>query len=95
MQEAAAVFAQELGRPIEYVDLPVETWKEVLASQPGFDSFLVSHLVAMAVDHQNGIFSAETDVVSRIGGQAPLTLAEFVRANRTQFTLGTDTSSAA
>ncbi len=95
MQEAADVFAQELDRPVEYINLPVETWKENLASQPGFDSFRVSHLAAVAVDHQNGIFSAETDVVSRIGGQAPLTLAEFVRANRTQFTLGTDASSAA
>ncbi len=95
MTEAAQVLSKELGRPIEYIDLPVETWKDVLVSQPDFDKFLASHLAAVAVDHQNGVFSAETDVVSRIGGQAPLTLAEFVRANRTQFTLGTDASSAA
>lgn len=95
MAEAAQIFSNELGRSVEYVDLPVESWKNILVSLPGFDKFLASHLAAVAVDHQNGIFSAETDVVSRIGGQAPQSLAEFIRANRMQFTLSTDASSAA
>ena len=95
MQQAAEVLSQELGRSVEYIDLPVDAWKKVLVSQPGFDPFLASHLAAVAVDHQNGIFSAETDVVSRIGGQPPQSLAEFVRANRDKFTPGLDASSAA
>ncbi len=52
----------------------------------GFPEFVATHLAAVAQDHQNGVFSAETDVVERIGGQAPQSLPEFVRANRARFT---------
>ncbi len=33
----------------------------------------------MAVDHQNGIFRGETDVVEKIGGRPPQALDEFIR----------------
>ena len=46
---------------------------------------LVTHLKAVAIDHQNGIFRGETDVVERIGGQPPQTLDAFIRENRTVF----------
>ena len=35
--------------------------------------------------HQNGIFGGETDVVERIGGQAPQALDAFIREHRTAF----------
>jgi hypothetical protein len=34
----------------------------------------------VAQDHQDGVFSAETDVVEKIGGRPPQLLAEFIRA---------------
>ncbi len=45
------------------------------------NEFLVTHLKAVAVDHQNGIFAGETDIVERIGGQPPQSLPEFIREN--------------
>ena len=84
--EMAEVLGNELGRPVEYVDLPNEAWGRVLREQVGLPEFLVTHLKAVADDHKNGVFSAQTDVVERIGGQAPQSLEEFVREHRESFT---------
>ena len=79
--EMASVLSEELGTTVEYVDLPVDTWGEVISGVQGMNEFLVTHLKAVAVDHQNGIFSGETDTVERIGGQPPQSLPEFIREN--------------
>ena len=76
---------RELGRPVEYVDLPIADWGRILTDDVGLPEFLVTHLKGVAQDHQNGVFSAQTDVVERLGGHAPQTLDEFVRRNRTLF----------
>ncbi len=85
LAEMAGVLSRELGRPVEYVDLPVEAWGEVLAKVDGMTDSLVTHLRAVAIDHQNGIFRGETDVVERIGGQPPQSLDAFIRDHRTVF----------
>jgi NAD(P)H dehydrogenase (quinone) len=85
LDEMAGVLSRELGWPVEYVDLPVEAWGEVLAGVDGMTDSLVTHLKAVAVDHQNGIFRGETDVVERIGGQPPQSLDTFIREHRTVF----------
>ena len=83
--EMAEVLTQELGRVIEYVDLPVDHWRGALIEQVSFPAFLADHLAAVAKDHQNGVFSAVTDVVERIGGQPATPLREFVQRNRQEF----------
>ena len=83
--EIAEVLAKELDRPVEYVNLPIAEWRRVLVEKVGFPEFLATHLAAVAQDHQDGVFSAETDVVEKIGGQSPQTLEEFVRAHIAEF----------
>lgn len=85
VDEMAEVLTEELGRPVEYVDIPAEAWGQILGDAAGMAPFLVTHLKAVAEDHKNGIFSAETDVVERIGGQPPQSLAAFIREHRAQF----------
>ncbi len=84
--EMAKVLSSELGRPVEYVDLPNEAWGKVLSERVGLPEFLVRHLTAVAEDHKNGVFSAQTDVVKRIGGQDPQSLEDFAREHRASFT---------
>ena len=81
----AEVLARELGRPVEYVDVPIEAWGAALRDAAGMPEFLVTHLEAVAKDHQNGVFSAETDVVAHIGGQPPQSLDSFIRENIAAF----------
>lgn len=85
LSEMAGVLSREPGKRVEYVDLPVEAWGEVLAGVDGMTDSLVTHLKAVAVDHQNGIFRGETDVVERIGGQPPQALDAFIREHRMVF----------
>ncbi len=84
--EIAEVFTKVLGRSVEYVDLPIETWGQILSEKAGLPEFLVSHLKAVAQDHKDGVFSARTDVVERIGGQAPQSLEVFIENHRSLFT---------
>ncbi len=84
--EMAEVLSDELGKPVDYVDLPVEQWRTVLVERAGMPEFLATHLAAVAIDHQNGIFSAETDIVERIGRRKPQSVADFVREHIHAFT---------
>ncbi len=83
--EMAGVLSDVLGCTVEHVDLPIEAWGQVLAGVPGMSESLISHLKAVAQDHQEGVFSAVTDVVERIGGQAAQPLADFVCDNLAHF----------
>ena len=67
------------------MNLPLDQWREALVARPEFPEFLANHLVHVAKDHQDGVFSAETDVVEKVGGREPQSLQQFVRANRTKF----------
>jgi len=86
MVEVAQVLSKELGKKIEYIDLPLENWRQVVAKQPGFTEYMANHLFHVAKDHQDGVFSGQNDVVERIGGQPPQSVEDFVRANIDKFT---------
>ena len=83
--EIAEVLTRELGRPVEYVDLPIADWRNVLVKELGLPEFLATHLAAVAQDHKDGVFSAETDVVERIGGRPPQSLEKFVQAHSAEY----------
>ncbi len=73
-------------RPLD-PDLPVEAWGDVLADVPGMSESLIAHLKAVAIDHQNGIFSEVTDVVERVGGAPAQPLSEFINVTKGSFGL--------
>ncbi len=85
MPEIAEVLAKELDKPVEYVNLPIAEWRRALVEKVGFPEFLATHLAAVDQDHQDGVFSAETDVVEKIGGRPPQSLEQFVRAHIIEF----------
>jgi len=85
MVEIAKVLSKQLGKVVEYVDLPLDNWRQVLVEKAGFSDFLADHLTNVARDHQNGIFSAENDIVERIGGQPPQSLESFIQTNIDKF----------
>jgi len=87
--EMAEVLSEELGKAVEYVNLPLEPWRRALAGRAGFSEFLAEHLLHVAKDHRDGVFNVQTDVVERLGGGEPQSLRQFVRENRTKFLAGT------
>ncbi len=90
--EMAEVLTTEIGKPVEYIDLPIAEWRKRLVEKAGVPEFLATHLAAVAQDHQDGVFSAETDVVERIGGRPPLSFALFVRNHIAEFNGNTHSS---
>ncbi|GAB3849821.1 hypothetical protein ACFPIJ_56035 [Dactylosporangium cerinum] len=85
MAEQAAVFSHELGRPVEYVDLSVERWRQLLSQVDGVSAYLIEHLSRVAETHQLGEQDMVTDVVETIGGAPPTSLATFIHENRALF----------
>jgi rhodanese-related sulfurtransferase len=61
----------ELGRPVEYVDIPVEAWRQALSQVDVMTPWLIEHLSCVAESHQHGDFDAVADVVETIGGVLP------------------------
>ena len=85
MVEIAEVSSKQLGRAVEYIDFPLDNWRQILVEKAGFSEFLADHLTNVALDHQNGIFCAENDIVERIGGQPPQSLENFIQTNIERF----------
>jgi NAD(P)H dehydrogenase (quinone) len=85
MVEQASIFSRVLGRPVEYVDIPVERWRQVLSHVDVMTPWLIEHLSCVAESHQHGEFDAVTDVVETIGGKLPQSLEAFIRQNQTVF----------
>jgi uncharacterized protein YbjT (DUF2867 family) len=85
VSEMASVLSEELGTAVEYVDLPVDAWGDVLMMNETMNEWLAKHLMHVAVDHQNGIFNVQNDLVERITGTPAQSLAEFTRNNRAAF----------
>src|SRR5246127_4802207 len=85
MQEQASVFSRVLGRPVEYLDIPVERWRQILSSVDVMTPWLIEHLSRVAESHQHGEFDTVTDVVETIGGVLPQSLEVFIRQNQIAF----------
>ena len=85
MTEQASVFSRVLGRRIEYVDIPVERWRQILSHVEVMTPWLIEHLSRVAVSHQHGEFDAVTDVVETIGGVVPQSLEAFLHQHQTVF----------
>jgi NAD(P)H dehydrogenase (quinone) len=92
--EMAAVFTRVLDRPVEYVDIPVERWRQILSNLEEMSPYLIEHLLRVAEAHQQGEFDAVTDVVHAIGAAPPKSLEAFIRQNATVFGVSQDANRA-
>jgi NAD(P)H dehydrogenase (quinone) len=70
---------------VEYVDIPVERWRQILSHVDVMTPWLIEHLSRVAESHQHGEFDAVTHVVETIGGVLPRSLEAFIRQNHTVF----------
>jgi hypothetical protein len=84
MQSIAKEFSQALGRPITYVDVPLDVWKETL-SKMGQPPHVVSHVVTMAELHQANRYDRYSDDVKTLTGVRPMSVREFVERNARAF----------
>src|SRR5258708_18550936 len=65
-----------LGRTITHRPGMIETYRERLKKY-GRPEFLIQHLVAVALDYQNGIFSLEDKIIPHVTSRPPMTLPQL------------------
>jgi len=83
-QQIADEMSRVLGRKIVYAPFTMKEYEEHLKSYE-LDQFLIQHFMAIATDYQNGIFAGEDQVIEKLTGKAPQTVAEYVNAKRELF----------
>ncbi|MQY21597.1 NmrA family NAD(P)-binding protein [Nocardia macrotermitis] len=82
--EIAAAMSRTLGREITYVPIELDEFQANL-EQRGLSPHMVQHLVNVAVDYRNGIFSGTNSAVRDITGVEPLTVEAFTERNKQYF----------
>lgn len=84
LREVAEDFTRVLGRPITYMNIPLEPWLESLRSF-GASAHVVAHLESMALLHRDGRYDRSSDDVNLLTGVSPMSIEDFVRAHQDDF----------
>jgi uncharacterized protein YbjT (DUF2867 family) len=80
----AGRIADTLGIPVRYAPVDIPAFAAALTAQ-GRTDFFVQHISSVAQDYQDGVFSGENNLIEVISGHKPMTVADFVNANRAAF----------
>lgn len=77
-------YSSALGRPITYVPVTLESWRDELKKRD-LPDHAYQHLLTMAELHAANRYDRGTDDIGRILGRAPTSLRETVRSNKRLF----------
>lgn len=80
----AEQISDALSIPVRYEPIGIPTFAAALKAQ-GWSDFFVQHISSVAQDYQDGIFAGENNLVEVISGHRPMTVGDYVDANRAAF----------
>ncbi|WP_413993372.1 NmrA family NAD(P)-binding protein [Labrys okinawensis] len=83
--QIAAVMSDVLNTKIEYAPISIEAFQSKMETLYKFPPFLTQHLVEVAQNYRNGIFSGTNDVVEKVTGKPALSVEQFIALNRAVF----------
>jgi NAD(P)H dehydrogenase (quinone) len=83
--EIAAEMSEVLGAKIGYAPSSIDDFRQKMEQLYKFPPFLVQHLVEVAQNYRDGIFAGTNDVVEKITGTPPLSVAAFIEKHRDSF----------
>ncbi|MGH3380110.1 MAG: NAD(P)H-binding protein [Actinoallomurus sp.] len=78
MTGVAEEFARALGRPVAYVDVPLEEWTGQVLPRAGLPPHVEEHIATMARLHRENRYDRATGTVERITGRPAQSVEEFV-----------------
>jgi NAD(P)H dehydrogenase (quinone) len=81
----AAEYAEALGRPVTYVDVPLERWRDEELRKLGLPEHVYGHLLTMAKLHAEGRYDRLTHDVEAILGRPATRARDFVARNAASF----------
>jgi uncharacterized protein YbjT (DUF2867 family) len=82
MTEMAEEFARALGRPVSYVDVPLDRWRADVLAKMGLPPHIEQHIAVMGRLHQENRYDRTSDDVERVTGVPAQTVEAFVAARR-------------
>ncbi|WP_329319572.1 MULTISPECIES: NmrA family NAD(P)-binding protein [unclassified Streptomyces] len=82
MAEMAEEFARALGRPVSYVDVPLDQWRSQVLSRAGLPPHTEQHIATMARLHHENRYDRTSGDVERLTGVPPRSVEEFVAAHK-------------
>jgi NAD(P)H dehydrogenase (quinone) len=80
----AQAMSSTLGIPVHYEPISVEEFASAMTGR-GLPAHAVQHLINVAVDYQNGVFAGTNHNVETVGRRTPLSVEQFVIANKPDF----------
>lgn len=78
MDGVAAEYARALGRPVSYVDVPLEGWVGEVLPHLGLGPHVEEHIATMARLHREGRYDRSTRTVEEVTGRPAQSVEEFV-----------------
>jgi uncharacterized protein YbjT (DUF2867 family) len=84
MPQIAQLFSEVLGRPISYVDIAVDQYRQYLL-RAGLGEHLAAHLCSLSQKMKAGEFAEVTTTVADLTGAPSRPLAEFIADERHKF----------
>ena len=85
MPGVAAEYADALGRPITYVDVPFDQWRDQELGKRGLSEHLFEHFLTMARLHAANRYDRLTHDVAAITGRPATTVRDFVAQHKALF----------
>ncbi|MFF2517532.1 NAD(P)H-binding protein [Streptomyces sp. NPDC058086] len=82
MTEMAEEFSRALGRPVSYVDVPLDRWRSEVLVKAGLPPHTEQHIATMARLHRENRYDRASDDVERVTGVPAQTIEAFVAARR-------------
>jgi uncharacterized protein YbjT (DUF2867 family) len=81
----AAEYSDALGRPVTYVDVPIEQWRDQELRPLGLPQHVYEHLLTMAKLHAANRYDRLTHDVDSILGRSATSVRDFVARNLDSF----------
>jgi uncharacterized protein YbjT (DUF2867 family) len=82
----AEALSDVLGRTISYHPVPITDFQAIVTEIPYLSGFFAQHIGAVADDLAHGVFASTNTTTEDITGVAPMSIADFVRMHRDEFT---------
>ncbi|MFF1836997.1 NAD(P)H-binding protein [Streptomyces sp. NPDC058231] len=82
MPELAKEFSRALGRPVSYVDVPLDQWRTEVLAKLGLPPHTEQHIATMARLHRENRYDRASDDVERVTGVPARSIEEFVAAHK-------------
>jgi hypothetical protein len=83
----AEILSDALGRNIRYEAESMESFSDRLG-KAGLSDHFIQHITSVYSGYQDGEFAGHDDTVERITGRMPMSVREYVVANRERFGAG-------